>query len=47
MQKKLYELPKIEIIDIECEDVILSSSLNDQGNLDWDTKKYDGEVWGE
>lgn len=46
--KKFYGLPQIEIIDIECEDVILSSNLNDQGNLDWnDNKKYDGEVWGE
>ena len=47
MEKKLYELPIIEIINVEYEDVILASNLNAQDNLDWSDKNYDGEVWGE
>jgi len=47
MEKKLYKLPIIEIINVEYEDVILTSNLNAQDNLDWSDKNYDGEVWGE
>ena len=47
MKKRLYELPIIEITNVEYEDVILTSNLNAQDNLDWSDKNYDGEVWGE
>lgn len=46
MKKRSYELPIIEIVDIEYEDVILASNLNAQYNLDWSDENYDGEVWG-
>ena len=46
MKKRSYELPIIEIVDIEYEDVILASNLNAQDNLDWSNTNYDGEVWG-
>ena len=47
MKKRSYELPIIEIIDVEYEDVILASNLNTLYNLDWSDTNYDGEVWGE
>ena len=47
MKKRSYELPIIEIIDVEYEDVILASNLNAQDNLDWSNENYDGEVWDE
>ena len=47
MKKKLYKLPIIEIINVAYDDIILSSSLNAQDNLDWSDKNYDGETWGE
>ena len=46
MKKRSYELPIIEIVDIEYEDVILASNLKAQDNLDWSDENYDGEVWG-
>lgn len=47
MNKKIYKTPKINFIEIKCEDVILSSGLNAQDNLNWSDKNYDGETWGE